>query len=243
MTFDEITYDAVNKAFHNLREIDTNLVNAQFSRQMLDKIIGFLISGILQKATGLMSAGRVQTPALKLLVDRDKEIKLFQEVKYRKINVVEQTKGINLALTKDEKGILINNPDTYYLIPPLDNTIINQLTTTYQCVDYKASEYETRSFKPYSTVGLLQDGFTKLHLSAQQITIAAQKLYENGLVTYIRTDSQRYSDDFLDEAMKYIQTNYGPELFAQPLKPRANQKVNVQDAHESIRPTNLETLP
>jgi len=243
MSFDEITFEAINKAFHNLRDIDQNLVNAQFSRQMLDKIIGFLISGILQKATGLMSAGRVQTPALKLLVDRDKEIKAFNEIKYRKISVVEAEKGINLALNKDQKGVLINNPETYYLVPPLDETVINNLSTKYTCIDYKATDYETRSFKPYSTAGLLQDGFTKLHLSAQQVTIGAQKLYESGLVTYIRTDSQRYSDNFIEEGKAYIEKNYSAKLFALPLKPRTSNKENVQDAHESIRPTDLNQTP
>jgi len=242
MTFDEITLEAVGNAYHNLREIDQNLVNAQFSRQMLDKIIGYLVSGVLQKATGLMSAGRVQTPALKLLVDRDKEIKAFDEVQYKKISVVDNTRGINLNLTKDQNGVVVNTLDTYYIVPPMDEQIINTLTNDYKCVDYKGVNYETRSFKPYTTAGLLQDGYTKLHMSAQQVTIGAQHLYESGLITYIRTDSQRYSDSFIADGKAYIEKNYQGELFAEPLKPRGNQ-ANVQDAHESIRPVSLEQAP
>ena len=242
MTFDEITPEAVLTAFEQLRDVDQDLVNAQISRQMLDKIIGFLISGVLQKATGLLSAGRVQTPALNILVTRDKEIKAFKEVSYQKIKVIDEQKNIHLDLNKDQQGILINKPETYYLTKPLDEKVINDLTTQYQCVDYKGVEFETRSFKPYSTAGLLQDGFSKLRLSSAQITMAAQKLYEEGWVTYIRTDAQRYSESFIQEAHDYINENYPTNLFAQPLKPKGKQG-NVQDAHESIRPTHLSDTP
>gem|GEM_PF-934794 len=180
MTFDEITPEAVLAAFDQLRDVDQDLVNAQISRQMLDKIIGFLISGVLQKATGLLSAGRVQTPALNILVTRDKEIKAFKEIAYQKIKVIDEQKNIHLDLNKNQQGVLINKPETYYLIKPLDEKIINELTTEYKCVDYKGAEFETRSFKPYSTAGLLQDGFSKLRLSSAQITMTAQKLYEEG---------------------------------------------------------------
>lgn len=242
MTFDEITQEAVLKAFDNLRDVDQDLVNAQVSRQMLDKIIGFLISGVLQKATGLLSAGRVQTPALNLLVERDKEIKAFKEVTYQKIKVIDESRNLHFDLNKDQQGILINKPDTYYLTTPNDQKIISELTPDYQCVDYKGTEFETRSFKPYSTAGLLQDGFTKLRLSSAQITMTAQRLYEEGWITYIRTDAQRYSESFIQEAQTYIGENYHSELFAQPLKPKGKQG-NVQDAHESIRPTHLSDTP
>ncbi|ATG97833.1 DNA topoisomerase I [Mesoplasma lactucae ATCC 49193] len=242
MTFDEITKEAVLDAFDHLREIDMDLVNAAISRQMLDKIIGFLVSGVLQKATGLLSAGRVQTPALKLVVDRDREIKAFEEIKYKRIKVIDESKNIHLDLNKDDEGLLINKPDTYYLVPPKDEEVLDALTEDYNCVDYKGTEFETRSFKPYSTAGLLQDGFTKLRLSAAQVTMSAQKLYEEGLITYIRTDSQRYSDDFIHEAKNYIAKNYKEELFAYPLKPKGKQ-ANTQDAHESIRPTHISDAP
>ncbi|ATZ16098.1 DNA topoisomerase-1 [Entomoplasma freundtii] len=240
-TFNEITSSAVIEAFKNLTEIDEDLVKAQLSRQMLDKIIGYLVSKALQKNTGLMSAGRVQTPALYLLIARDRLIKAFKEISYHKIKVVEPKRHLNLLLTKDKDQVLVNTEKTYYINDQQAETILNNLGDIYQCIDYKATPYETRSFKPYSTAGLLQDGFSKLHLSAAQITVAAQKLYEAGLITYIRTDSTRYSETFIQEAKTYIETHFKPELYA-GLAIQKKDK-NAQEAHESIRPTNLAETP
>lgn len=240
-SFNEITKTGIVEAFNNLKEIDENLVYAQLSRQMLDKIIGYLVSKALQKNTGLMSAGRVQTPALYLLVNRDRLIKEFKEVIYHRIKVVENDRNINLLLTKDENSVLVNTEKTYYINDQQSKTIIEKLTEKYQCVNYKSTEFETRSYKPYSTADLLQDGFTKLNLSAAQITIAAQKLYESGLVTYIRTDSNRYSDSFVSEAKSYIEKNFNPKLYAGLTIIKKSK--NAQDAHESIRPTDLDNTP
>lgn len=240
-TFNEITNAAVVEAFNHLTDIDQDLVKAQLSRQMLDKIIGYLVSKALQKNTGLMSAGRVQTPALYLLITRDRLIKAFHEIKYHKIKVIDSKRQLNLQLTKDQSQVLVNTEKTYYINDEQAETILKKLGEEYQCVDYKATPYETRSFKPYSTAGLLQDGFSKLRLSAAQITVAAQKLYEAGLITYIRTDSSRYSETFIQEAKHYIEKNFKPELFA-GLGVQKKDK-NAQEAHESIRPTNLDDTP
>lgn len=239
-TFNEITKDAIVAAFNDLREIDMNLVNAQLTRQMLDKIIGYLVSKSLQKSTGLMSAGRVQTPALNILVTRDKIVKAFIETIYRKISVVDEPHNINMPLNKDKQNKLVNNETNGYITNEQGQTIINELTDQYQCVEYKATAFETRSFKPYSTAGLLKDGFSKLRLSTAQITIAAQKLYEAGLVTYIRTDSNRYSAGFVTDAKKYINHNFAGNLYKDAI---VGKKQATQDAHESIRPTNIEDSP
>ncbi|ATZ18472.1 DNA topoisomerase I [Williamsoniiplasma somnilux] len=240
-TFNEITKEAVIDAFNNLRDLDQDLINAQVTRQMLDKIIGYLVSKSLQKTTGLMSAGRVQTPALNILVTRDKLIKQFKEVKYQKISVVDKKNNILLTLNKGLDKKVVNTEKTGYITSSQAQEIINTLDTNYQCVEYKGNEFETRSFKPYSTASLLQDGFSKLRLSASQISIAAQKLYENGLVTYIRTDSNRYSEAFVKDAKNYINTNFENNLFKDIVI--VKKDANAQDAHESIRPTDLKATP
>ncbi|AGJ90492.1 type IA DNA topoisomerase [Mycoplasma putrefaciens] len=240
-TFNEITKEAVSEAFNNLREIDMNLVQAQFARQMLDKIIGYLVSKSLQKSTGLMSAGRVQTPALNILATRDEIIKKFKETLYKKIFVIDKLKAIRLVLTKDKNDRLVNTEKTYYITDQQAKEIVEELTEIYKCTDYKSTTFETRSFKPYSTAGLLQDGFSKLKLSAGQITLAAQKLYELGYITYIRTDSVKYSDHFIKDAKEYINKNYSEELFKEPVA--GKKDLNSQEAHESIRPTDIWLTP
>ncbi|MDQ0567655.1 type IA DNA topoisomerase [Mycoplasma yeatsii] len=240
-TFNEITKDAVIEAFNNLRDIDMNLVQAQFARQMLDKIIGYLVSKSLQKSTGLMSAGRVQTPALNILTTRDEIIKQFKEVLYKKIFVIDNKNNINLNLTKDKNNKTVNTEKTYYISENQSKEIIDQLSEVYKCSDYKSVAFETRSFKPYSTAGLLQDGFSKLKLSAGQITVAAQKLYEEGYITYIRTDSVKYSDQFIKDAKEYISKNYSENLFKEPVV--GKKDLNSQEAHESIRPTDISLTP
>ncbi|WP_031542288.1 type I DNA topoisomerase [Mesoplasma photuris] len=240
-SFNEITKDAVIESFKDLREIDMHLVKAQLSRQMLDKIIGYLVSSSLQKSTGLMSAGRVQTPALHIITERDRLIKAFKETIYRKIFVVDENRNINLSLNKDSNKKLVNTEKTYYISTEKAEEIINTLSTEYKCSEYIAKEFETRSFKPYSTAGLLQDGFSKLRLSSSQITMAAQKLYEAGLVTYIRTDSTRYSNSFIVEAKEYINTNFEGNLYKDPLVGKKDS--SAQEAHESIRPTDISMTP
>ncbi|ATZ21180.1 type IA DNA topoisomerase [Mesoplasma coleopterae] len=241
ITFNEITESAVVKAFGEMREIDLDLVNAQLSRQMLDKIIGYMVSNSLQKSTGLLSAGRVQTPALKILVDRDKIIKAFVETIYKKIFVVDQKQNVKLFLYKDDNNLVVNDPKNYYISEEQSKVIKNNLGVEYKCTKYKAKEFEVRSFKPYSTASLLQDGFSKLRMSAAQITVAAQKLYEAGLVTYIRTDSNRYSSDFVVEAKNFINKNFKGDLFKEAVTIKI--QANAQEAHESIRPTDLNQRP
>ncbi|PPE06022.1 DNA topoisomerase [Williamsoniiplasma lucivorax] len=239
-TFDEITKKAVVHSFENMTDIDLDLVNAQVSRQMLDKIIGYLVSKSLQKATGLMSAGRVQTPALYILAERAKEIAKFVPTPYHKISVVDDQQNLFMPLVKDKDNKNLNDEKTYFVTDEIAQKILNELTDQYHCVDYKANEFETRSFTPYSTATMLADGFSKLKLSTSQITMAAQKLYEAGLVTYIRTDSSRYSADFINEAKAYITQRWDQKLYADPIGKKDN---NAQDAHESIRPTEIKNTP
>lgn len=241
ITFNEITETAIVKAFGEMRDIDLALVNAQLSRQMLDKIIGYMVSNSLQKSTGLLSAGRVQTPALKILVDRDKIIKAFIETVHKKIFVIDEKSNVKLSLYKDDNNLVVNDQKTYYISESQAKVIENNLGEDYKCTKYKAKEFEVRSFKPYSTASLLQDGFSKLRMSAAQITVAAQKLYEAGLITYIRTDSNKYSNDFITEAKKFINNNFKGGLFKEAVTVKT--QANAQEAHESIRPTDLNQRP
>ncbi|PPE06694.1 type IA DNA topoisomerase [Mesoplasma corruscae] len=240
-TFNEITEAAVVKAFREMRDIDQNLVNAQLSRQMLDKIIGYLVSNSLQKGTGLLSAGRVQTPALNILVQRDKIIKTFKEIIYKKIFVIDSKRNINLTLHRDDNNLIVNTEKTYFVSEEQANNILKNLSSKFKCESYKSKPFEVRSFKPFSTASLLQDGFSKLRMSASQITVASQKLYEAGLITYIRTDSNKFSTEFTAEAKDFINKNFKNGLFkdAVPVKTQAN----AQEAHEAIRPTNLDQRP
>ncbi|AVP49626.1 type IA DNA topoisomerase [Williamsoniiplasma luminosum] len=240
ITFDEITKNAVIKSFENMQEIDQDLVNAQTTRQMLDKIIGYLVSKSLQKSTGLMSAGRVQTPALYILAERAKEINAFVPTPYHKISVQDDSQKLSMPLFKDKNNSNFNDEKTYWITDEIAQNILNELTEDYKCIDYKANAFETRSFSPYSTANMLVDGFSKLKLSTSQITVAAQKLYEAGLVTYIRTDSNRYSADFINDAKTYIANRWDEKLYADPIVKKDN---NAQDAHESIRPTDLKNTP
>ncbi|KAF5295841.1 hypothetical protein FQA39_LY13014 [Lamprigera yunnana] len=200
---------AVTKAMTELRDIDMALVNAQLSRQMLDKIIGYLVSKSLQKNTGLLSAGRVQTPAL--------------------------------TLAKDNEGVTVNTDKTYYISEEKSQEIAKALSEELKCTNYASKGFETRSFIPYSTAGLLQDGFSKLRLSTAQVSIAAQKLYEEGFVTYIRTDSTKYSNDFTKDAKAYINKNFEGNLFKDVVE--VKKAMNAQEAHESIRPVDLHNTP
>jgi len=239
--FNEITKNAVIKAFEEPREINLGLVSSQETRRILDRIIGFKLSKLLQNKIKSKSAGRVQSATLKIIVDKEKEIDAFIEEEYWKIKA--DFPGFSTDLIKyKNKNIKLNNINEANEIYDLLNKefIIKSLDT-------KERKRETKL--PFTTSTLQQEASIKLNFSSQRTMVIAQKLYEgidlesetSGLITYMRTDSIRLSGVFTSPAMKYLENTHGKEYCGKVNK--FKQKANIQDAHEAIRPTNINKTP
>ena len=238
--FNEITKPAIIEAFNNPRRIDLSLVQSQETRRMLDRIIGFQLSYLLQKKIKTKSAGRVQSSVLNLIVDLDEEIKNFIPTPFFELKAYNDNLTLSLV---DEKLNILKLEEKQKA-----NEIYHSLSKDFKCVDIIKKEV-TRNSKPaLITSTLQQEASTKYGFSADRTMRVAQSLYEGkeigdmqvGLITYMRTDSTRLSDIFVDEAMKYITKNYGPEYCGHV---RIKNKQQAQDAHEAIRPTSLSRTP
>ena len=235
--FNEITHDKVIEAINNPTVIDDNLVKSQETRRILDRIIGFRLSKLLQSKIGAKSAGRVQSVALKLIVDREREIEAFNPEEYWKIVAIFDEFEAELFKYKNDTIELHNEEEA--------NTVLNALSTDYIVESIEKKEKKRKSKFPFITSTLQQEASTKLGFSARKTMSIAQKLYEGidlenetvGLITYMRTDSVRLSDDFVRPALKYIEENYGKKYVGYVKKAKKNE--NVQDAHEAIRPTSV----
>ena len=235
--FNEITKDKVIEAINNPTEIDMNLVKSQETRRILDRIIGFRLSKLLQSKIGAKSAGRVQSVALKLIVDREREINAFIPEEYWTITAIFKDFEAELFKYKDEKIELHSEEEA--------NNVLNKLSKDYTVESIEKKERSISSKLPFTTSTLLQEASNKLGFPARKTMSIAQKLYEGidlgdetvGLITYMRTDSVRLSDDFVRPAMKYIEENYGKEYVGYVKKGKKTE--NVQDAHEGIRPTSV----
>ena len=241
VVFNEITHDAVINAFKTPRKIDENLVKSQETRRMLDRIIGFRLSKLMQSKTGGKSAGRVQSVALKLIVDREREINAFNPEEYWTISAI--FPGFNADLDKyKNKKIEIANEDEA-------NDVLNSLGKDFKVTSIVKKEKNRKGVMPFTTSTLQQACANKLNFGASKTMRVAQKLYESvdlgkesvGLITYMRTDSTRLSNMFIDEAHKFIEENYGKKYIGAVKK--SKEKANVQDAHEAIRPTSLKRTP
>ncbi len=250
IVFNEITKKAILKAIENDRDIDMNLVHSQESRRILDRIIGFRLSSLLQQKIGSKSAGRVQSVALKLVVEREKEIEAFDKVEYwdlcallkKKDASDEQTLKAKFYGTTDKKLTLGNIEETQKVIDSLDDD-------NYKIVNITKKERNRASRPPFITSTLQQDAGAKFNYNAKRVMSVAQKLYEGvelgkervGLITYMRTDSIRLSDDFVSSAKQYIKDKYGDKYYKGIKK--APKGKNIQDAHEAIRPTDITRTP
>ena len=251
IVFNEITKSTILKSIKNDRDIDMNLVHSQESRRILDRIIGFRLSSLLQQKIGSKSAGRVQSVALKLVVEREREINAFDKVEYWDITALlykeykehEYQLKAKFVGTKDEK-ITIKNEEE-------NNKIISELTGGEYIIENINKKERKRSSKPpFVTSTLQQDAGAKFGFNAKRVMTIAQKLYEGielkkervGLITYMRTDSTRLSEEFISSARDYIITKYGEENYKVEKKAKNNSK-NIQDAHEAIRPTDIERTP
>lgn len=239
--FHEITKNKVIEAFKNPRKIDYNLVKSQETRRILDRIIGFRLSKLMQSKTGGKSAGRVQSVALKLIVDREREIQNFKSEEYWSIDAIFNEFEATLFNYKNKEIKISNEEDAKNILSKLDNKFIVS--------SISEKEKLKKAKPPFITSTLQQDASNKLNFNAKKTMSLAQKLYEGidigsdtvGLITYMRTDSIRLSDDYVNEAYKYINDVYGKEYVGYIKK--AKKKENVQDAHEAIRPTSVFRTP
>lgn len=250
--FNEITKDAIKKAIKHPRNIDINLVDAQQARRVLDRLLGYQISPILwQKVRKGLSAGRVQSVTTKLICDREKEIKAFIPKEYWTIDVEAKTakdKDITLKFYgKNDEKIELENEDAV-------NVILKEM----EGKDLKVEKIESKSRrksapKPFTTSMLQQEGANKLFFTTKKTMMIAQELYEGidiegegtvGLISYIRTDSKRISDEAKEKAKNYIISDLGENYYKNPVEKKEKPDTKkVQDAHEAIRPTSVDRTP
>jgi DNA topoisomerase-1 len=262
--FNEITKRAVQDAFKEPKQIDANLVDAQQARRVLDRLVGYKVSPLLCRTVGgRLSAGRVQTPALRMVVEREREIEKFIKTEYwtvtanlnaklppafdaRLYRIGEQsvkTGGFDQDLKKNE--ILIGNEAQAALI------VAEAEQQSYSVAEVTTKERKRNPVPPFITSKLQQEASRKLGFAVKKTMMLAQKLYEGvelgaegavGLITYMRTDSTRVSDAALNEVRGFVQTQYGQNY----LPEKANyyrSKKGAQDAHEAIRPTDVARTP
>ena len=241
IVFNEITKKAVLDSFNKARKIDDNLVKSQETRRILDRIIGFRLSKLMQSKTGGKSAGRVQSVALKLIVDREREIEAFIPEEYFEIEAKFNDFDAKLD-TYNHKKIEIKKESEA-------KEILSKLSNAFKIESIDKKEKAKKSKFPFTTSTLEQEASTKLGFTSKKTMMIAQKLYEGinlkdgaeGLISYMRTDSVRLSDEFIKETYGYIKDNYGSEYVGYVEK--SNKTENVQDAHEAIRPTNINNNP
>lgn len=245
IVFNEITKNAVIHALENPRKIDQDLVKSQETRRVLDRIIGFKLSKLLQRKIKSKSAGRVQSVALRLICEREDEIEAFIPEEYWKIKALFEKDDFNFEAELTKKGtkkLKISNEEEAL-------KIYNDLDKDYFVESLKKSVKKKNSKAPFITSTLQQEASTKLNFKANRTMRIAQKLYEGvdlgnetvGLITYMRTDSIRLAPEFINDAMSFIEETYGKEY-------RGHVKIskkteNVQDAHEAIRPTSIHRTP
>ena len=250
--FHEITKDAIKKAIKSPRHIDLSLVDAQQARRVLDRLLGYQISPILwQKVRKGLSAGRVQSVTTKLICDREKEIKAFIPVEYWTIDLDAKTSNnedISLKFYgKDNKKIDIEN-----------EAMVNEILSNIEGknLDVVSIESKTRrksAPKPFTTSMLQQEAANKLSFTTKKTMSVAQELYEGidiegegtvGIISYIRTDSKRISDEAKEKSKIYINENLGENYYKDSTSKKENKETKkVQDAHEAIRPTSIERTP
>lgn len=233
VTFHEITKEAIEEALKEPRDIDTNLRKAQEARRVLDRLVGYDLSGIIWKKVRYgLSAGRVQSPALRIIMEREREIRAFVPEKYWKIyGDFTTVKKENLRLECSEE--------------PRDEKLVEQIMTLGQksawvVTDVKESEQKRSPRAPFTTSTLQQTASSRLGYSPSRTMQIAQKLYEAGHITYMRTDSTNLSVVAQNQIIKYVEKNLGSE-YAEKRIYKTKSK-NAQEAHEAIRPTHIDVL-
>ena len=250
VTFNEITKRAVQEAFQHPRDIDTHLVDAQQTRRVLDRLVGYQISPLLwDKVRRGLSAGRVQTVALRLIVEREREIKVFTRLEYWTLDAHLQGAkppafDARLHGTNPKQNVLPNEEAAKQLEAALKDA-------TWTVASVEKRERRQNATPPFTTSKFQQDASRKLRFSVKRAMMIAQRLYEGidlgdegtvGLITYMRTDSPNVSKDALVEVRDLIGKDYGPQFL--PEEPNAyKSKKGAQEAHEAIRPTSVARHP
>src|SRR6266540_1500475 len=261
VTFTEITEDAVREAFEHPRSVDLRLVEAQQARRILDRLVGYKISPILWKKvrTGL-SAGRVQSVALRLIVDREREIDAFTPVEYWTVDArlspdgdehsflarLMQVGNDKLAASPDKKGVILSGEaDAAVHVERLRDA-------DYRVLEVRQKEVKRRPAPPFTTSTLQQEASRKLGFSAKRTMRAAQQLYEGvtipgegqvGLITYMRTDSTTIAEQALRELTSVVRGQFGPSYALDKPRRYKTKSRGAQEAHEAIRPTKAARLP
>ncbi|MCX6755714.1 MAG: type I DNA topoisomerase [Candidatus Nomurabacteria bacterium] len=233
VTFHEITKEAVEEALKEPRDIDAKLVKAQEARRVLDRLVGYDLSGIIWKKVRYgLSAGRVQSPALRIIMEREREIRAFIPEKYWVLEGLFKTeKKVEIKLTCNEE--------------PRDEKIVEKILEigkkgNWIVSDVKESEQKRSARAPFTTSSLQQTASTRLGFSPSRTMQVAQKLYEAGHITYMRTDSVNLSKVAQEQILKLVEKKYGSEYVqAQTYKSKSK---NAQEAHEAVRPTHVENL-
>jgi DNA topoisomerase-1 len=249
VTFNEITQRAVKDAFEHARDIDWNLVDAQQARRVLDRLVGYKISPLLwDKVKRGLSAGRVQTVALRFIVEREKEIRAFQKQEYWSIDAALEAANPPIF----DAGFVGKNGEKYEKLQIQDEVSAKAITSDLEKAQWTVAnvekrEQQRRPVAPFTTSKFQQDASRKLGLSVKVAMGIAQKLYMGvelgeegsvGLITYMRTDSTRVAKEALDEVRDHIGAEYGKEYLPEaPNTYKGKKEAQTQDAHEAIRPT------
>ncbi len=252
VVFHEITEPAIHEAFSHPREIDMNLVNAQQARRVLDRLVGYSISPILwEKVRSRLSAGRVQSVALRLIVDREREIDAFVPVEYWSIHAefkpdgLKQTFLTKLARIDDVEPELPNEES----VKPI---LVDMEKAAYSITKIKRGERRRKPYAPFTTSTLQQEASRKLGFTAKRTMALAQGLYEGqdvgnggttGLITYMRTDSMNVSELAQKEARDYVMGKYGADYLPAEAPKYKTKSAGAQEAHEAIRPTSVMREP
>lgn len=230
VVFHEITKDAVTEAIKHPRDIDENLRRAQEARRVLDRLVGYDLSGLIWKKVRYgLSAGRVQSPALRILMEREREIRAFIPESYWVIEGVFKTQqGVSISLTCSEE--------------PRDKTLVDKILSngtagTWHITDIKESEAKRAPRAPFTTSTLQQTASSRLGFSPSRTMGIAQKLYEAGHITYMRTDSTTLSHTAYGQIKNFVTHAYGTDMYTQ--RAYKTKSKNAQEAHEAIRPTNF----
>ena len=252
ITFNEITKNAVKDSLKHAREIDMNLVNAQQARRILDRMVGYRISPLLwAKVKRGLSAGRVQSVALRIIADREDEINSFIPEEYWSLDADFSIPGEKKPLkakfygTDKKKMLLHNEEEVKEILAKLENA-------EYQVCDVKKGERVKKAPLPFTTSTLQQEASKVLNFSTQKTMRIAQQLYEGvdikgngtvGLITYLRTDSTRISEEADQAARTYVSENYGENYVAEGNNEAKKGTKKIQDAHEAIRPSDISRTP
>lgn len=257
--FEEITKKGIKQGIDNPIKIDNKLVSSQQARRVMDRILGYKVSPFLWKVVYYgLSAGRVQSVALRLICEREAEIRNFVPIEYWSIlaNFKDNAKDClfqSKLVKKNDVTFKFNGEDPRLSNEKEADGILNDLPKKQFVVsDIATREVKRNPYPPYTTSSLQQDASVRLRMSPKRTMMLAQKLYEGvdvgeeglvGLVTYMRTDSTRLSEDAISEARDFIKKNYGKEFLQNVAKHYSKKKATTQDAHEAIRPTSVLRTP